>query len=391
VKRLALAALAACTSSGDHSVPAGDLQMNDLSVLLPLPTTQADLDHMLAPTAPAVGGELFPESIYDMGQQGIDYSSLRAVGFRLDPCFGQLGAIGDGTECKNQLRVVFQPVVVDTQDGETIAADAAIHAFYSITREQLLDAVDEIVAAREADHGDADLGPLAPNPVIASEGLGGTLAQAYLAIVTKYAGQANLVQFTSLQIEAVAGVDRIVGPGEFWQFEANTVANGTVTPQNIPTLPQTQSNMGLGAAPDPLQASFAPLSTSNDNINLIANFTMAQQATQAQRQASFDAALRVLNPHDNSPNTIDCATCHMAHPAVQLVGQQLGLTSRGDANAFVPDASIPVADLEQTTQFTDSEMVLNIHAFSYRETSPMINQRVINETAANLAYIASLR
>ena len=66
------------------------------------------------------------------------------------------------------------------------------------------------------------------------------------------------------------------------------------------------------------------------------------------------------------------------------------MTTVGDANAFVPDASIPVADLAQTTQLVGTDGVLNIHAFSYRTSAAMINQRVINETAANLAYIATL-
>jgi len=72
------------------------------------------------------------------------------------------------------------------------------------------------------------------------------------------------------------------------------------------------------------------------------------------------------------------------------IGEALGMTTVGDANAFVPDASIPVADLAQTTQLVGTDGVLNIHAFSYRTSAAMINQRVINETAANLAYIATL-
>ena len=50
-----------------------------------------------------------------------------------------------------------------------------------------------------------------------------------------------------------------------------------------------------------------------------------------------------------------------------------------------------MADLAETTSLVGSDGVLNIHAFSYRNQDPAINRRVINETAANLAYLAHLR
>jgi hypothetical protein len=83
----------------------------------------------------------------------------------------------------------------------------------------------------------------------------------------------------------------------------------------------------------------------------------------------------------------------MAEPSRVLVGQPMfGMSPTGDANAFVADSSIPAADLAQTTTtiVDPTDGGLDIHAFSYRNAMPMINQRVINETAANLAYLHSL-
>ena len=83
----------------------------------------------------------------------------------------------------------------------------------------------------------------------------------------------------------------------------------------------------------------------------------------------------------------------MAEPARLLVGEPMfDMTPTGDANAFVAASSIPAADLASTaTMFVDPvDQGLNIHAFSYRDSDPIINQRVINETAANLAYLNSL-
>jgi hypothetical protein len=366
--------------------------MNDLSVLFPLPQTPADVAAQLAPSAQAVGGQLLPEVTFNTASVGVLYSQLRVVAFRLDPCFGQLGAITDPSTCHNQLRVVFQPVIAGGSGAATVAADQGVHAFYSLTRDQLVDAVNDMIAARESDHGTADLGPLAPNAIIASEGLAGTLGQAYAAIITKYAGGPNMVRMTSFQIDDIAegGGTNFEGGSEFWQFESFDIANGMATPRPIATVPGSVNEMSLSAGIDPLNSGGSPMTTSNDNIAVLENMDSATMATPTVRQAAFDSALRIENPADNSPDTIDCVSCHLAEPARQLVGEPLGMTATGDSNGFVPDASIPLADLAQTTQLIGTDQVLNIHAFSYRNNNPMINQRVINETAANLAYIKTL-
>jgi hypothetical protein len=367
-----------------------DLQMNDLSVMLPLPKTQADIDVMMAPTSPGVGGDLLPKATFDQAQIGLDYTSLHAVAFRFDPCFGQLGEITDSSNCQNQLRVVWQPLFVNAVDGTTTtsAADSGVHAFYSISRDQLIAAVDEMVAAREADGIDFDLGPLAPHPTITSEGLSGPLAQKLFQIVEKYAGGSELVRMTSFQIEFFDAP--FAGGGDFWGFQSFDVSAGTAKPRAIPTLSGDSNNrMSLSASVSPLESSGSPATTSTDNIATLESMTNATAATLDVRKLAFDAALRIENPHTNSPDTIDCASCHLAMPARTMVGEQLGLTEAGDANQFVPDSSIPAADLAQTTAL-DTNGILNIHAFSYRDVNPMINQRVINETAANLAYLKTL-
>jgi hypothetical protein len=383
--------VAGCTSRSGKSPPDSvDLQVNDLSVLLPLPQTQAGLDAMLTPMSPALGGALLPEATFAAAQVSIDYTQLHAVAFRFDPCFGQLGAITDPSTCNNQLRVVFQPVFAGIDGGIATTADQAVHAFYSITRDQLIEAVDEMVAAREGDGIDYDLGPLAPHPIIATEGLDGALAQKLLAIVTRYAGGSELARMTAFEVEEIAdGSQPIIGDGEFWELQSFDVAAGAVTPRSIATIPGDVNTMSLSAGVNPLESSGSPATTSADNIAVLESMTTASAATTTARQTAFDAALRVLNPHDNSPDTIDCASCHLAQPALTMVGEPLGMTATGDSAAFVADPSIPLADLAQTTQLVSSG-VLNIHAFSYRDSDPMINQRVINETAANLAYLETL-
>jgi len=374
--------------------PIAGVQMNDVSVLLPLATTQADFATYLTATSPAANGALFPEALFtnDQDDGPIAYGALRVVAFRFDPCFAHLGPITDPAACDNQLRLVFQPLAF--ADGATTAGDAAVHVSYALTREQLFAAVREVVAAR-AEATTADLGPLAVHPVVATQGLAGPLAQRLLAIVASYADAAKVERFTSFVADPTQlGPAQASPPDDptmpvFWQFHGVDVADGVASPLLIPT---TGGAVGisLNASTMPLESIFGETTTSPDNIDVLASADQAAAATPAVRQAAFDAALRVENPAKNSPNTIDCVTCHMAEPARVLVGQMtLGLTAAGDPNAFAADPSVPSADLGTTTQLVDADGGLDIHAFSYRAASPMINQRVVDESAVNVGYLAA--
>jgi hypothetical protein len=368
--------------------PVGDVQMNDLSVLLPLATDADDFAAYLAASSPGGHGALLPEAVYEANDEAFEpsYDQLRVVALRFDPCFAQVVPITDPASCHDQLRLVFQPLVFGA--GTTTAPDAAVHVAYAISRAQLVTAVNAIATAREVTTA-ADLGPLAVNPIVASQGLRGPMAQALAAIITAYADGTRIERITSLLVPPSV----IIGGGSpslFWSLHGFTVVGDTETPLSIPTLGGV-TDAGVNASTGPLESLFAPPSSSPDALVVLASAQNAMAATPAARQSAFDAALRIENPGVETPNTIDCASCHMAEPARKLVGEQLfGLSSTANANAFTAAPSIPSADLVTTTALVDADGGLNIHAFSYRGSSPMINQRVVNETAANLGYLKSL-
>jgi hypothetical protein len=370
--------------------------MNDLSVLMPLPRSSSELEAMMSPTTPGQTGVLLPEALYmnDSSAPLQPYKDLKLVALRLDPCFGPTDPSADPALCDNQLRLVFQRVVVDTS-GAASADDSAVHVFYRLSREQLLAAIDDIVAAREAVAGDDDLGPLAPNPLLVEGGLDGAFAHDLEMLVTRNAGEANIIRFTTFTLElfGAAGTTPTVAD-QFWQLQGHLVDAGQATSIAIPTLPPgTVDTMleVLGGAP-PLNSSANPVTSSPDNITLLLVQQAAQAATAEQRQSAFDAALRIENPHFHTPDTIDCISCHMAQPARDIVGKPLGSSADGNPNAFVAAGMIPASDLLSTTHIVSTiDAGLNMHAFSYRSTEPMINRRVINETAANLALVTQLR
>jgi hypothetical protein len=389
----------ACTSSTtavqaqefteDGGVPegGGSVQMNDVSILLPLAKTQADFDAYLPASAQCVGGALVPQDIFTSfnvpamtavgpGKPELDYSTLRLVAVRLDPCFAQIGPVTDTTNCTNQLRAVFQSL--SFANGATTAEDSALHVFYSLTRDQFTSALRQVIALRTANGGITDLGPLAVHPIAAQQGVSGAMATGLAAIVKEFAGTGTLTRMT-----------RLYSSFDFWDFNGIDIAGGASTPMVIPTLPDNATTVLFTAplASDTLAGSFNPATTSTDDITLLARFAAAQQATKEAQQSAFDAALRIENPTLNSPNTIDCASCHVAGVARSLNSGPLGLSTTGNSNAFVAPSAIPPADLAETAAPTPGIPSRNFHAFSYKGDQPLIMQRVINETASIVAYV----
>jgi len=378
--RSAWLAVAVIACSSTPALDPAVLQMNDLSVLLPLPRTQAELAAALAPATMGRGGELVPRTTFETATVFLTYDRFRATAFRVDPCFGHVGEITDPTTCHGQLRLVFQPVAVGTTD------DIAVHAFYALTGDEVLALVGELAAARRDDGITTDLGPLAVHPILASEGLDGPFAHAFDQIVTRYAGAANLERLNTFAIEEIDVSQGFVA-SQTWTFTSFDTL-GTPAPRPIPTIANGPNEMTLTTDLAPLIATSDPATSAHDNLAVLANMTMATSASSGTREAALDAALRIESPTFHSPETIDCASCHLARAAIELVGEPLGLDEDRDA-AFAASDAIPGRDLARTTSLTGNDRGLNIHAFSYRLAEPMINQRTINETAANLAYFAS--
>jgi hypothetical protein len=99
--------------------------------------------------------------------------------------------------------------------------------------------------------------------------------------------------------------------------------------------------------------------------------------------------LRIENPNFHSPNTIDCASCHVGQAARLLIGDDvLGLSATDNPNLFARNPKyVSARSMKQTTNVRTQP--LNVHMLSYRNDKLMIGQRVINETAATVAYVNS--
>lgn len=361
---------------------AGLAQMNDLTIVYPLAKTQAELAGYLPAT------KLLPRTLYTTrfpervgpvpvgSDVGMAYDALRVVAIRFDPCFAQVGAITPATDCDNQIRLVFQSL---STDGAS-AVDGAVHAFYRVSRAELLAAIKEVVAARKANGQTTAMGALKPHPLLVKQGVDGAFATDLGKIVLKYATPAKLIRFTHFLSSNLQTV---------WNFSGFDVTSPTVTkPMVIPTVPSSGTTVGFFQGfVSPMQGGFTPESTSADSVTLLANVQKARSATATARKKAYGAALRIENPNFHSPNTIDCASCHVGQAARLLIGDDVfGMSAVGNLNLFVRDPKfVSATSMKQTTSVRNQP--LNVHMLSYRNDELMIGQRVINETAATVAYV----
>lgn len=360
---------------GELHFDASDIQLNDVSVMFPLPATNRERDAgMLGVDAKGTRGVLLPPSIYQAigpvsGRSGevltggtpkAAYADLHVVAMRIDPCFAELAPPADGEGCDNQLRLVVQEV----KDGS--AFDSALHLFYSITRDELLDVVRAVGGRRQSLKPGEKLGKLQPHPLMVEQGLTGSMSRGVRDAVLAHAGSENLIRVTRMS----------ESNGPFWDFSGFDIADGKAVPMAIPTLPpEAQKQTFVRGFSAELMGSAEPPSGSEDDFMVLMNPTEAQALSEAERERKWSALLRVESASAHSPNTVDCVTCHVATPATKLVVEPLlGIESELPA--------------ELAATFENDEALTNIHAFSYLQTKVGINQRTVNETAAVVEYLS---
>ena len=230
-----------------------------------------------------------------------------------------------------------------------------------------------------------------------SQGLGGAMAKGVEQLILQYAGAQNLTRLTELSngAEPLTSTD---APGLWFMsgIDISDAGAAATSPLTIPTLADDagstaleQVNAVLSGPGEFFFGFLSPNTTSTDDLTPLDNGSPTTLSASDQT-AAFDSLVRIENPSDNSPNTIDCGSCHLATPSEAFVAMPVfSLDDTTSALAFQPDGkSVVTADMART--FGTSSIQLNIHAFSYVGQSPAINQRVVNETASIVEYLNDL-
>lgn len=371
-------AIAACDEDEGREVPTTldePVGPHDVSVLFPMPEVLGQQTSLIGADASGRRGPLLPEDTYlalPMVDNALSnhqsYSLLRVVSARFDPCFPGLGE-----PCQNQIRLVMQPVTIDPTGEKVVANDAAIHLFYSLTREELEAVLRQVVDLRRASGFEVSSEPLGPHPAIVAEGVEGAFARGFRDVLVMYAGQANLVRVTSMVL---------AGAKDDWRFSGFDIVDGEMVPMDIPGLGATEQSFvnadQSGAGFD--QVSVSPESTSADDFTLLLDPAAAAAATAEARVAAFGALLRVENPQRHSPATVDCVSCHIAPLTRAFAQRELGLAADGSEDVYVSaEGSEPAGGSQFATHM--------LRAFGVFGHDPAIAQRTVNETDAVVAYV----
>src|SRR5262249_22705776 len=154
------------------------------------------------------------------------------------------------------------------------------------------------------------------------QGLSGAMSQGVQRLILQYAGGQNLVR---IALETLEFAGSLGG----WQMSAFDVGGTpkTTSPLSIPSLAGADGGSGFveevtapfGAGVS-YSTQFNPTTTSADNLTPLGNGQPGSLAA-SDRQAALDALVRIENPRDDSPDTIDCLSCHMAAPLENLVAR----------------------------------------------------------------------
>lgn len=345
-------------------------EMPEASLLLPFPSA-AEQNELLSVSSQGEAGLLLPPFVIErlpilvasLNKTKTYNELLKVVALRIDPCFKE----GDGwfTSCRRQIRLVWQPLV--EREGKLLARDAAVHSFYDLSAthwnafladyQRLRGAFPQVAGA-----------PLGVHPTMAAQGLGGEFWRQLKEILLKYCGERSLTRATAMTLDFNENQ---------WVFIGVDVKAGETTPIKVPRTPNLGQSisMTIGDGSE-FRATVFPFAMSRPALWLLDNSEVAKKKLSTAELAEASREFfRLENPKLHDTGNTDCASCHLASPA--LVWGERNL--EGWADLWRESAFKSQENLENPTKGTIRTN--HLRAFGYFNRSPILSQRVINETA----------
>lgn len=348
--------------------------MNDVSFLLPLPTSLTD-SSLLTPSTEGLGGELFP---YDdlkfvpilLKTPPVLPSELTVVGIRIDPCFPQYDP-RHPENCHRQIRMVWQHL--NESGGVVSTGDAAMHTFYELSPKAFQTFTEELSLLNQNEVLGSNL-PLNVHPTISTQGLSGKFWTQLRKLLLRYCGGSNLIRFTFMTEEI---------PGQMWDFGGFDIVNRKLTRMLIPRIKKLeQSFINTDDSPAGFKVGAKPSPEGSDSLSaVLSNSTLLDSSQVELLRKNADSVYRIENPTVHSPDTIDCATCHVAQPVRNwLVSTFPSLGFQQSLYKY--DSAFNLSNVSPQQNETN-----NLRSFGYFGKTPAFSQRVINESAAIATFL----
>lgn len=382
---LAAAFVFAVGCEGETQTPPGapieklttDVGTDDVSFLYPLTVPHAQRLELLGTTSKGSRGVLLPRALYDalpvldvLSPNEDLYSLFRVVSVRIDPCFPGLGVVSE-SDCKNQVRLVAQPVLPLPESGLT-TTDVALHLFFTLSRAELSRLLGELVALREAGGvaAAAREGRPGVHPLL-GQGLASPAAKKLRETLLGYVGASTLTRVTFMGLEQV---------GLGWRFGGFDVRDGKLVPFAIPSAEtEVQSFANRDVEGRTFEAAEAfPSTKSMAELSLFFDRKRLEAAPSEDLTRALGTLYRLENPKAHSPDTVDCVSCHVAQAAKSYAASVRPLVG-GEAERYrEPKGEAPEGEPYATNQ---------LRAFGYFGSRPSVSARVVNETAEVVAHV----
>ncbi len=360
VSSICLGALALSCAKSEPATTT--LAAHDVSMLLPLPETEND-KALIGFADDGGNGALIPQWAIDALPKLADdetaswaWAQLRAVGVRFDPCFAATEMSGS---CKNQVRIVWQPVSNDPAHPGTRAMDAAVHTFYDVSRDELVG----IVKRLRASSGLPQSSVLSVHPTLATQGLNGVFAQTLRREVLALTGEKRLTRMTYM---ALPTEDHAWTFGGFDVLDANARTLRILRPTGVAA--DTQTVRGSATSDTNVNVRVEPGVGSDNPLPVLSG--TAETVSNAMATASLEAALRLENPRITSAESADCASCHVARVAHSMALVNFGISVDGRKDAWV---GLQLAHASGPAR--------SFRGFGYFGHEPSISERTAHETA----------
>jgi hypothetical protein len=367
--------------AGDAGSPGGagaatavyPLDMNDVTILAPLPASR-DTPVLLQATDLADDGTaLVPRALVDRllgaGPFGEAlptfapvYEYLHLVAVRFDLCDRQLPGACPETE-DARMRLVFQPL----RDPPS-AQDVGFHAFYAIRNDEIAGAV---AALRQlAMNAPAQTGMLRVSPALGAANPAPYATQVR-AFVRRYGGEARLVRLT-------VNAQDLNSAAVVWSLRGLEKKGTTFTEMMIAGTAETAEGVTLSGFTG---YSTTPITDTPSGLQVALSESMFNAANAADKGAALAALAAVDNPLTTTTDTLACVACHTSTVVMSARSASAALDPLAVLGRYTSKLDLSTAGGKS------AETPRTLRALGYLGQQPMISQRVVNDTAQVLTEI----